>query len=106
MATLKANGPKLLRISREHDTPEDLHVSWRRKTVVYFASGAILVKNDVRFRPTASFDPPTGRFHSWGWKKATAVKDNPRPLEVAKNSYRIAQRDQLCVEFVALEVQS
>ena len=83
MATLKANGPELLRISRQADTPDDKSVSWRRTTIVYHANGVVLQKIDVRFRPTASFDPPEGRFYSWGWKKIRAAKDNPKPFERA-----------------------
>jgi len=106
MATLKANGPELLRISREANTPDDPSVSWRRTTVVYHTNGAILSKSDARFRPTASFDPPAGRFYSWGWKKIRAVKDNPQPVERAEKVLAsIAPDSGWQVEFVAQEVQ-
>lgn len=86
MATLKANGPELLRISQEQDTPGDRSHMWQRTTRVYHANGAILQKHDVRFRPTASFDPPEGRFYSWGWKKVVSVKNNTNPTERAKSA--------------------
>ena len=83
MATLKANGRELLRISREYDTPNDTSVSWRRVTAVYFANGSVLKKDDARFRPTQSWDPPEGRLYSWGWKKVVLAKDNPQPVDGA-----------------------
>lgn len=104
MATLRANGPELLRVSHERQTPDDKSVSWRRKTIVYHTNGAVLVKNDVRFRPTFEFDPPNGRFYSWGWKKAKAVKDNPNPVETAKNALRVALRDSWTIEFTVPEI--
>src|SRR5208337_4711624 len=110
MATLKANGPELLRLSREENIEGDKSVTWRRKTVVCHTNGVILVKNDVRFRPMFTFDPPNGRFYSWGWKKSTAAKDNSKPVETAKNMLRKALNENSAmnwtVEFVAPEVQS
>lgn len=89
MATLKANGPELLRISRERniDTsdPKDNSISWERVTRVYHANGAVLSKTDVIFRPTSAFDPPEGRRYSWGWKKVIEVRNNPNPVQRAKD---------------------
>lgn len=93
MATLKANGPELLRISYEELTPNDGNVSWRRKTQVYCANGVILIKNDCRFRATHPLDPVEGRFYSWGWKKTVAAKDNPKPLERAAHALALIHRD-------------
>jgi hypothetical protein len=80
MATLKANGPELLRISRENIVEGDPAITWERNSRVYHANGVVLHKRDVRFRPTASFDPPEGRFYSWGWKKVLAAKENSNPV--------------------------
>ena len=79
MATLKANGPELLRISQESDM-SDRSISWSRTTRVYHANGVVLQKYDVRFRPTASFDPTEGRFYSYGWKKVLNASKNIDPI--------------------------
>ena len=92
MATLTANGPVLLRISRERNIEGDLSITWRRTTRVYHANGAILEKHDARFRPTASFDPPAGRYHSWGWKKAVLARDNPTPMENVRKVLDIVRK--------------
>jgi len=83
MATLKANGPELLRVSRENNVESDQSVTWERTTRVYHANGVVLMKRDVRFRPTASFDPPEGRFYSWGWKKVLKASENSNPVRRA-----------------------
>lgn len=59
--------------------------NWRRITRTLMSDGKILEKLDVRFRPFASWDPPTGRPHSYGWKvfgKAKARLTAERFVEV------------------------
>ncbi len=89
MATLRTNGPELLRITRERNAdtsnPNDNDISWERVTRVYHENGAVLSKTDVIFRPTASFDPPEGRRHTWGWKKVILAQRNPNPVQRAKD---------------------
>ena len=108
MATLTANGPVLLRISRERNIEGDLSVTWRRTTRSYHANGVILEKHDTRFRPTASFDPPEGRFHSWGWKKIVKAQSNPKPTEHAQKVLalvrKVSDTDPWTVEFVSPEI--
>ena len=67
MAKLSAHGAEWLRVSKAKDTPADTSTTWERVTRAYHADGVTLQKHDARFRPQ-SWDPPAGRFYSWGWK--------------------------------------
>ena len=87
MATLKANGPELLRISRERhiELEESDSISWERVTRVYHANGAVLSKTDVIFRPMFKWDNPKGTRHTWGWKKVVLSKHNKLPVRRAND---------------------
>lgn len=88
MATLRANGPALLRISSEKArelSAENPNVTWERYTRVYHANGVVLQKIDVVFKPTFEWDPPKGRPYSWGWKKVIESKRNPDAVKTAKH---------------------
>ena len=71
MAKLITHGAEWLRVSKARDIPATGDIgdstSWERITRAYHADGVCLEKHDARFRPQ-SWDPPAGRFHSWGWK--------------------------------------
>lgn len=76
MAKLSAHGIELLRISKEQNEGPESSCSWSRTTLAYMSDGVVMQKYDVRFKPTASWDPPEGRRHSYGWtlKKRTGEK--------------------------------
>jgi hypothetical protein len=72
MAKLSANGQELLRVERVTDKPASELIIWERDTLSYRSTGMVLRKLDVRFRPDEY--NPSGRFHSYGWKRWKRVK--------------------------------
>ena len=88
MATLKANGPELLRISRERhiDTPTS-PTAYRGN-----ASPASITRMvPCSRRPTSSFARcssginPKGTRHTWGWKKVVLSEAQPTPVRRAND---------------------
>jgi hypothetical protein len=75
MANLSAHGAELARATKETTHPATGTLFWERNERAYMADGWILEKRTVRFRPSASWDPPAGRLHTWGWKLRGKVKD-------------------------------
>lgn len=75
MARLSKHGKELFRYSQDRETPDSDTTISRRTTTAIMEDGAILRKEDVRFRPSASWDPPSGRAHCYGWKLHGKVKD-------------------------------
>ena len=47
---------------------------WERKTKRLMSDGTVLVKLDVRFRPSQYDHDPRGRKHSYGWKVEGTLK--------------------------------
>jgi hypothetical protein len=86
MAKLSANGPELLRVSREAWTADGSlkseSTTYEKVIRVYHTNGVILEKRTVRFNPNSI--TKEDRLYTWGWKKIIAAKQNPQPIEKAK----------------------
>jgi hypothetical protein len=74
MAKLKAHGAQQARATLERETPNGELTSWERLERTFMADGKAMEKRTVRFRPSASWDPPQGRVHTWGWKLRGTIK--------------------------------
>lgn len=94
MAKLSANGVELGRMSKEKHTPNDELTIWERTTISYRDNGAILTKRDVRFKPDARPWPgeESGRYHSYGWKKAALAKGAKKTLAAGRWPQVVANR--------------
>src|SRR3954469_16164120 len=59
---------------------------WERKTRRLMSDGSILEKLDIRFRPDPlnTWDDPSGRRHSYGWKVHAKVKPGVTAAEFAR----------------------
>lgn len=82
MAKLSArNRKELVRLSKEtrHDDVAG-DITWSKMTYAIMSDRTILVKRDVRFKADAFYGQPA-RFHSYGWKVWTKVKDLEGALE-------------------------
>ena len=108
MAKLSANGPELLRVSREAWTADGSlkseSTTYEKVIRVYHTNGVILEKRTVRFNPYTK--DPQGRLYSWGWKKIVTAKDNPQPIERARLAFeRTVNNPKWVVEFKAPELE-
>jgi hypothetical protein len=104
MARLRANGTELLRTAKEITIADpDKHIigkdgydygpsltTWERWTRVYCASGKILQKHDVRFKPD-SMDR-TGRLYSYGWKVYGKMKPGHTMADLVAKTREIIAR--------------
>lgn len=68
MATLKAHGTEILRISKEGDGADGTMTDWSRVTYAVMEDRVMLKKRDVHFTFGARQN------HSYGWKKMGKVK--------------------------------
>jgi hypothetical protein len=82
MAKLSAHGRELVRMTREQ-VVTDGSVSWRRRTVCLMSDGRLMSKDDARFKATEPYDPPEGRFYSWGWKRGNKSALSPEEFKQA-----------------------